>query len=975
MTSKSKNTSNPIEAVKRPEFRFSNSPPPAISLSDWKACYTSKHGEVVEPLITDHKSRTPQPRPIMSTTTTISSGVQEVPVETTPAPDDVHSNSHTESVGIQSVVSGTDYDPIQEPQPPRDPTPPRDGRNSDWTPQQSPRPSPRPPVEGGGGGGGDPNPDHSDDSSDQDCAHDWKRRCQRKHYYYSESSDSDSDKDNVKKGIKLRDPDTYDGTNPEKLQNFLFLCSLVFKSKAKNYKSNTSKIYFALSFLWGAALEYFEPVVMADYPNKDDQPVYLLYWVEFVEELKANFGTTTVSIQKTHVISKFRNFKRLHQIFVIPHTRHCCLKAMGKVSKASSRAKQLRKGSKTGFSQLPEEADSQDPSFRLRSSSVSSGSQPVDSDRSDVESARIGLEARDDGASLSEESDDGEDSEDEELARSSLRHLYNVFWPAHARDHVPDAERLKHKKNLGKRPIIYLGDSKRTAQRNVKEQRERLASVKDCDQDKLSKKKPRVSSAQIADDQTDPMLGFPAHSKEIDISTDGESIDLEFSMWTYELEAILDGQREELFGIPDMEQFQVDSSGGILNASDSTLGDFGEVLALFVQAEKPQGLQDAREWTGDSPSDDSTAPDILAIINSLVKNAKCCKTPQAIKSLMPLTGLIHFVKLRDKYVNHPNCSAPATSASLKAAQRLGRGPYFARQLQELEPYVLKFRQLPPSKKRAQYQQVTLLDNENILQNVREYLAALKIGSVTPLKFMHHMNSVILPSLGFPGSKTSISESTAHRWLIKLGYQNKEVKKDLYIDGHERPDVVEARNQYLQKLDSYRHLMPTVDESTLEVTYPILKSREKLHIIIHYDEMSVATNEQRRRVWLTEGQQPLWKKGNGRSIYVSDFILETTGRIVLPPDEVKKQKILPLEQQLKTTDARVIIHPGKNGDPWWDNSQLMKQIENTIPIFEVLHPGAVGIWIFDCSSAHEAFFEDALNVKNMNVNPGGKQHLL
>ncbi|KIJ42210.1 hypothetical protein M422DRAFT_254612 [Sphaerobolus stellatus SS14] len=180
------------------------------------------------------------------------SGVQEAPTDTTLPSDAVHGDSHMESVGIQSVVSGTDYDPIQEPQPPRDPTPPRDDRVSDRTPQQSPRPSPQPPVEGGGGGGGDPNPDHSDGSSDQD----WKY------------------KDNVRKGIKLRDPDTYDGSNPEKLQNFLFLCSLVLKSKAKTYKSNMSKIYFALSFLWGAALEYFELAIMADYPNMDDQPVY-----------------------------------------------------------------------------------------------------------------------------------------------------------------------------------------------------------------------------------------------------------------------------------------------------------------------------------------------------------------------------------------------------------------------------------------------------------------------------------------------------------------------------------------------------------------------------------------------------------------------------------------------------------------------------------------------------------------------------
>ena len=48
------------------------------------------------------------------------------------------------------------------------------------------------------------------------------------------------------------------------------------------------------------------------------------------------------------------------------------------------------------------------------------------------------------------------------------------------------------------------------------------------------------------------------------------------------------------------------------------------------------------------------------------------------------------------------------------------------------------------------------------------------------------------------------------------------------------------------------------------------------------------------------------------------------------------------------------------------------IKVTIPIFEYLQPGAIGIWIFDCSSAHEALSEDALNVKNMNIKPGGKQ---
>ncbi|KIJ51646.1 hypothetical protein M422DRAFT_89457, partial [Sphaerobolus stellatus SS14] len=50
------------------------------------------------------------------------------------------------------------------------------------------------------------------------------------------------------------------------------------------------KIYYALSYLRGTALENFEPAVMADYPSREATPLYLLYWEEFVYELKENFG-------------------------------------------------------------------------------------------------------------------------------------------------------------------------------------------------------------------------------------------------------------------------------------------------------------------------------------------------------------------------------------------------------------------------------------------------------------------------------------------------------------------------------------------------------------------------------------------------------------------------------------------------------------------------------------------------------------
>jgi hypothetical protein len=81
------------------------------------------------------------------------------------------------------------------------------------------------------------------------------------------------------------------------------------------------------------------------------------------------------------------------------------------------------------------------------------------------------------------------------------------------------------------------------------------------------------------------------------------------------------------------------------------------------------------------------------------------------------------------------------------------------------------------------------------------------------------------------------------------------------------------------------------------------------------------------------------------------------------------------ERLCVFDARKIIYPGKNHNAWWDLEQLQEQTIDAVNIFEYLHPDKVGVWLFDCSSAHEGLAVDALNVNNMNVNPGGKQKLL
>ncbi|KAJ7430785.1 hypothetical protein B0H11DRAFT_2210849 [Mycena galericulata] len=207
--------------------------------------------------------------------------------------------------------------------------------------------------------------------------------------------------------------------------------------------------------------------------------------------------------------------------------------------------------------------------------------------------------------------------------------------------------------------------------------------------------------------------------------------------------------------------------------------------------------------------------------------------------------------------------------------------------------------------------------------------------------------------------------------------------------------------------------------------PTLKAGDVIYYPIYHDESTIHANDQSHFVWETDDQHELRQKSRGRLIHVSDFIIEHCGRLVLTAEEIAREaaaaavaaekeriareqgkktrkKPAPKEKQapkappatdrtaegLEWTpppppapfkryrceqyDACCIIHPGAGHDPYWDMPQLIAQTKRAIDIFEAKYPTGCGVWIFDCSSAHEAFAVDALVAHKMNRSPGGKQ---
>jgi hypothetical protein len=188
-----------------------------------------------------------------------------------------------------------------------------------------------------------------------------------------------------------------------------------------------------------------------------------------------------------------------------------------------------------------------------------------------------------------------------------------------------------------------------------------------------------------------------------------------------------------------------------------------------------------------------------------------------------------------------------------------------------------------------------------------------------------------------------------------------------VDGHERPDVIQYRQEVflplINELLSYTVQYEEDEAGTWHTIPPLLPIGGQVHIMYFHDESCFHGFDYKKSLWLADNQQKMPGKSKGRLIHDSEFV-GPEGRIRVPND---KGIFIPDDPDL---DARQIIYPGSNGDPWWDTKQLLVQVTRTLDIFEQKHPNCIAVLIFDQSSAHASHGEGALNAFNMNKAPGG-----
>ncbi|KAA8912344.1 hypothetical protein FN846DRAFT_773401, partial [Sphaerosporella brunnea] len=191
--------------------------------------------------------------------------------------------------------------------------------------------------------------------------------------------------------------------------------------------------------------------------------------------------------------------------------------------------------------------------------------------------------------------------------------------------------------------------------------------------------------------------------------------------------------------------------------------------------------------------------------------------------------------------------------------------------------------------------------------------------------------------------------TAPRWLEKLGFKYGQVRKGVYIDGHERADVVSYRNDVfiLRWKDIERRLVVFNEDGTWQLP-PNLREGETPLVLITHDESTFNANDGKRKVWMENGKQPLRPKTKGKGIMVSAFL--TPGGILKVPDTV--------------SDAELLRNPMWRNNYWTGDKMVEHTIQSALPILRYAFPGCHGFWAFDNATNHNSYHPKALVASRM-----------
>ena len=198
---------------------------------------------------------------------------------------------------------------------------------------------------------------------------------------------------------------------------------------------------------------------------------------------------------------------------------------------------------------------------------------------------------------------------------------------------------------------------------------------------------------------------------------------------------------------------------------------------------------------------------------------------------------------------------------------------------------------------GKYSRYVVVDDEEYkctaLKWIRENATVKGKPNLTAAGFCEWLNTELLPLVvnHHPEAPKKVSTTTATRWLHKLGFSPSSTKKGVYIDGHERQDVVDYWKLFLKKMEILETTHAQPPQASDEARLITESDSSKKHLVmIYHDESIFHSNEDQGWAWAEKWGQQIKPKGKGRGIMISDFIEEYNGYLRFDDTEYETAKL-------------------------------------------------------------------------------------
>ena len=369
--------------------------------------------------------------------------------------------------------------------------------------------------------------------------------------------------------------------------------------------------------------------------------------------------------------------------------------------------------------------------------------------------------------------------------------------------------------------------------------------------------------------------------------------------YTLEIQGLQPGEMKK------KEQLKVDAKG------------MKTIDTFFRSSEKSSSLQPSPSLSSQLPQSFLSSDNLRLHLEEINQQCLLSKSAKENEKLFTYDHL-HRLSIR-RFIQLLLDGQGKMNASNNIMQTVwNKGSYMACCIRKWGTHFIKTGELLAYRQGKHSKLESLLNDEDFKEECQIWLRQQTPESRSSKNPKMHIEETVFPKLTEHIKKDMISERTCRTYMYLWGYKYDEKKKGVYYDGHERPDVVIYRKEWLNRMFEYKKSMKDFDSDMLDIILePQIKPGEKEFVQVTHDECHFYANDGQRRIWMREDEDILRSKHIGRSIIVSAFLCQYYGLLQLSDEQLQANS------HIKNKESFVLRSTQTDG--YWKSKHMLDQV--------------------------------------------------